>query len=268
MKNKFYLGAALIAACLLSMNVNAQLEVTTNGHVVISKHVATNGTAVSDSVALRTKVPTTASGNRLYGIYSSSVANPDPTGALGANVCVVGQVTSSAKDGGDPRTNQLFQAAVAGVAIQGIGVYGATRYTIPVSLSTGNFAGYFAGNAKVTGTLTAAAVTTTSDRRFKQNISPLGTDFSTGVLSQLTPVSYTFKENDNIYNDIKEPSITHYGLIAQDVQEIAPELVYEDGDGYLSINYTELIPLLIQVVNSQQQQITDLQLKIQKLQIK
>ena len=40
----------------------------------------------------------------------------------------------------------------------------------------------------------------------------------------------------------------HFGLIAQDLQKIYPELVYEDTDGYLSVNYTGLIPLLIQSV--------------------
>lgn len=46
----------------------------------------------------------------------------------------------------------------------------------------------------------------------------------------------------------KDPELlqkTHYGLIAQELQEIYPDLVYEKGDGYLSINYIEIIPLLI-----------------------
>ena len=40
----------------------------------------------------------------------------------------------------------------------------------------------------------------------------------------------------------------HYGLIAQDLQRIYPDLVYENDNGYLSVNYTELIPLLIQSI--------------------
>jgi hypothetical protein len=34
----------------------------------------------------------------------------------------------------------------------------------------------------------------------------------------------------------------HYGLIAQDLQELYPDLVYENDNGYLSINYTGIIP--------------------------
>ena len=39
-----------------------------------------------------------------------------------------------------------------------------------------------------------------------------------------------------------------FGLIAQDVQVIYPELVYQDPEGYLAINYTGLIPLLIESI--------------------
>ena len=40
----------------------------------------------------------------------------------------------------------------------------------------------------------------------------------------------------------------HFGLIAQELKEIYPELVVEGADGYLSINYMEIIPLLIKSV--------------------
>ena len=40
----------------------------------------------------------------------------------------------------------------------------------------------------------------------------------------------------------------HYGLIAQELKEIYPDLVDEGQDGYLGINYTEIIPLLIRSI--------------------
>ncbi len=40
----------------------------------------------------------------------------------------------------------------------------------------------------------------------------------------------------------------HYGLIAQELQDIYPNLVDEGQDGYLAINYTEIIPLLIRSI--------------------
>ena len=50
----------------------------------------------------------------------------------------------------------------------------------------------------------------------------------------------------------------HYGFVAQELQEIAPELIREDGAGYLSINYIELIPLLVQKVQDLSAEVEEL----------
>lgn len=42
-----------------------------------------------------------------------------------------------------------------------------------------------------------------------------------------------------------------YGFIAQDVKEVFPDLVFEDKDGYLSINYNGLIPILVEAFKEQ-----------------
>ncbi len=41
---------------------------------------------------------------------------------------------------------------------------------------------------------------------------------------------------------------THYGVSAQELQNIFPDLVREGQDGYLTVNYTELIPLLLRAI--------------------
>ena len=46
----------------------------------------------------------------------------------------------------------------------------------------------------------------------------------------------------------KQPSATHYGLSAQELQQIYPDLVYEGQDGYLGVNYVELVPILIRSI--------------------
>jgi hypothetical protein len=50
----------------------------------------------------------------------------------------------------------------------------------------------------------------------------------------------------------------HFGLIAQDLQKVYPELVYEEDNGYLSVNYVELIPLLIQSIKELKAEIDEL----------
>jgi hypothetical protein len=53
----------------------------------------------------------------------------------------------------------------------------------------------------------------------------------------------------------------HYGVIAQELQQIYPELVYEDADGYLSVYYIRLVPLLIQSVKELKSEIETLKTK-------
>ena len=52
---------------------------------------------------------------------------------------------------------------------------------------------------------------------------------------------------------------THYGLDAEVLKEVYPDLVYESQEGDLCINYTEMIPLLVQYVNELRAQVISLQ---------
>ena len=165
-----------------------------------------------------------------------------------------------------------FNAGVAGIAYYygGIGVYGAIypgySFSFPTT-SPGTYAGYFAGGVNVTGTLTAAAVTTTCDSRLKEDISNLN-DSVTNNIQLLRPVEYKFKPDSVHYTynkDAFEMKISHYGLLAQEVQKIFPNLVYESGDGYLSINYIELIPLLVKSVQELSNEVEILKSEMQKV---
>ncbi len=41
----------------------------------------------------------------------------------------------------------------------------------------------------------------------------------------------------------------HYGLSAEQLEEVFPDLVYEQEDGTKSINYVEMVPILVQAIN-------------------
>ena len=43
---------------------------------------------------------------------------------------------------------------------------------------------------------------------------------------------------------------THIGIIAQEVEEVLPELVYTDENGYKSVSYEKLTPVLIEAVKA------------------
>lgn len=145
----------------------------------------------------------------------------------------------------------VFAAGLAGVThyYGGIGVYGGVRsgIEVPTSMpSNSAYAGYFDGTVKVNGTLIATTVSTTSDERYKENVQKISSSLVNNI-QLLNPVSYTLKPDSAWMYDKTAPELQngiHYGLIAQEVQKIYPELVYERAD-QLSINYIELIPLLI-----------------------
>jgi hypothetical protein len=48
------------------------------------------------------------------------------------------------------------------------------------------------------------------------------------------------------------------GLIAQDLEQVYPELVSTDQDGYKSVQYSHLVPVLIEAIKEQQKQIEGL----------
>ena len=54
-------------------------------------------------------------------------------------------------------------------------------------------------------------------------------------------------------------------MVAQEVNEVVPEVVTERDDGYLAVKYEKMIPLLIEAMKEQQDQIDDLKKQIEEL---
>jgi hypothetical protein len=123
----------------------------------------------------------------------------------------------------------------------------------------------------ISGNLKVNSTTYTSDLRFKENITKL--DSTLNDFLKIKPYQYTFKQktynkvNDSLNVNVnKDNTINynfddklHFGLIAQDVQKIYPNLVTEDEKGYLALNYVELIPILINAVQIQNDKIAKLE---------
>lgn len=198
-----------------------------------------------------------------YGIYSQT--DPSTSGyyysIFGKSYATSGQsgytygVYGIAGNGASGHNYGTF-GTLYGTA-NGAGVYGSsTSGDTGVSIG-GRYAGYFNGNVRVAGSLTANSVTQTSDYRLKHDIKPVGEDALAGIMA-LNAVEFKYNQrkmdcgDGNAINLYEEDSPIlknkHYGLIAQELQEIFPDLVIEEGDGYLSVNYIELIPLLIHSV--------------------
>ena len=66
---------------------------------------------------------------------------------------------------------------------------------------------------------------------------------------------------------IKQTGKKDIGVIAQEVEEILPEIVDTRSDGYKAVDYPKLTALLIQSVKEQQIIINDLKSRIEKLEL-
>jgi hypothetical protein len=109
-----------------------------------------------------------------------------------------------------------------------------------------------------------AGVWETSDIRWKKNIKDL--DYSISDILKLEPVSYELRKDE--FPDMGFDTGTHIGLIAQDVEKVFPELVKNDDKGFKSVNYNVMIPVLLEAIREQQNQIDDLKKEVEMLKIR
>jgi hypothetical protein len=89
----------------------------------------------------------------------------------------------------------------------------------------------------------------TSDEKLKHNINNIPKEFVDNIFT-LNPMTFTYKNDEN--------SKTHYGVLAQDVEKVYPNLVKEDVTGFKTVNYQELIPLMLAKMKVMQHEIDEL----------
>ncbi|HLO59246.1 MAG TPA: tail fiber domain-containing protein [Bacteroidales bacterium] len=106
----------------------------------------------------------------------------------------------------------------------------------------------------------------TSDERFKINVKNL--DLMTDRLKLLRPVTYNFNPDDPKLASDPLINKVQFGFLAQELQKVFPEMVVQREDGTLGITYSELIPVLVQALKEQQDQIDGLNKRIADLESK
>lgn len=133
-----------------------------------------------------------------------------------------------------------------------------TLYTVN---SSGNLQLYSkAGGTDVIGSFNnvTGSYSSTSNRAFKKNISSLGKEVVNKIM-KLDPSQYSFKRDVN--NQMT------FGFIAEDVQDLFPELVEKVGEKEenLALNYAGFSVLAIKGIQLQQNTIDDLKSQVEKL---
>lgn len=192
--------------------------------------------------------------NESIGLYSEVFRHHNMTQPISTGILGVACASSTANYGVVGGLNGSNGAAIFGTTDAG-------PYDAHLN---GSYAGYFDGSTYVNGNLTASAVYNLSDIRLKQNVTSLSENEDTnesviGQLQKINVIEYNLKsieheesslsKSKHFRNDAqvdeREQARRHYGVSAQELQKIYPDLVLEGQNGYLAVNYTELVPLLI-----------------------
>lgn len=111
----------------------------------------------------------------------------------------------------------------------------------------------------VNGDAFATGVWVSSDRRYKQNEKPI--DGALEKIHHVNGVSYQFKKGKET-NDRRFSEGEQIGFIAQDLKKIFPELVKEDGDGYMAVNYQGMIPVLVEAIKELSAEVAQLKTEL------
>lgn len=101
---------------------------------------------------------------------------------------------------------------------------------------------------------------TFSDKRLKNIAGPFRSGLN--AVMRLQPLRYQYKPNNAVgITDNAE----HIGLAAQEVQQVIPEAVTANSNGYLMVNNDPIIWTMLNAIKEQQQQIQELKREVRRL---
>jgi hypothetical protein len=230
---------------------NAQLS----GTISAATHVGTTFSSGTMHAATMTAANIGASSTVFAGTFTGSSAQISGTLSTGTLVCTnyyLGNIYHGISYSPTINGPQIFGWEGGSLAHKSTGVTVNSLIWSTDGISTSNaklsgsiLAGSIsAGSAHLVSLLTTAltvgSTSYTSDARLKTDIMPLSDALST--ITQLKPSSYRIKFNlDDEFDNDK----INYGLIAQDVYKVVPQLVYGNtsGSNTLGLDYNSLFVL-------------------------
>ena len=251
-------------------------------------YLQSEGCTSSDNSENRIALNALSKGYRskyVYGVKSIVSSFPSSsTIQTGYRFGVVG-LASGGLDG------QNFGVFGASPIHNGAGVYGTVTGSIThISLPTldGQYAGYFNGLTKVHGNLVVSGnisgtLLSRTAESSPRSINSLSNNVLSSQLQGLTANTFYIDSPEPIKAvtvsasgeedaDTKEEVVTepmgimekqvyskqHYSLSADELEAIFPDLVYENEDGSKSINYVEMVPILVQAIGELKAEINEL----------
>lgn len=109
------------------------------------------------------------------------------------------------------------------------------------------------GGTIVYGPISATSFTSTSDRSQKTDITPIENGLE--LVEKIRGVRYKLLNDDKVL----------VGVIAQEIEEVLPEVVNSNDDGIKSVSYGNIVGVLVEAIKQQQEQINTLKREIELL---
>jgi Chaperone of endosialidase len=213
----------------LQLNTAGNTNTAIGSHALDQNNTGSNNTAVGER-ALNQSI---GSNNTAVGVRAGSLTTGSNNVYLGAQVSGVGGESNAMYLG---KLGVQTKTVIAGVSA--VGVVNA----VPVFIDPNGQLG-----------------TILSSIRFKEDVHDMA-DVSSRLL-QLRPVTFRYTQ---AYSDGAKP--IQYGLIAEEVAEVFPELAVRDGEGRVeTVHYETLNVLLVNEVQKQQRRIDALEQKVNDL---
>lgn len=227
----------------------------------VTQAIPTSGTW---GYGLVTSVASGTTDKRVVGLYASGLRGSS-AGNSGRSFGVYGKA-GYATSGWNYGVFGYIEGSRNGAAI-----FGAIPGKYEVNVN-GMWAGYFRGNVKMENDLTVVGVFHNSDMALKKNVKQLEKG-QVEKLKKLSGIKYNLKHQSELSEIMTQMADTgsvdmqfssktdekyqkaYVGLSAQEVQKLYPELVKTEQDGYLSVNYIGLIPVLLEAIKEQQAEI-------------
>ena len=242
-------GTGLTGGGTIDGDLTLNLDTGSTRNVSHSSVSINAGTGLSGggTIASSRTLSLDTSSNR--NVDHSSVSISTGTGGTGGGTMASNRTISL--DTSDSRnTAHSSISVVAGNGLTGGGTIASSR-TFNVGAGNGITvsSNSVAMSGSYTGTFTATEVRATSDERLKTNIQPIvGAGAIIGAL------------DGKHYEFLPMGGAVQYGVIAQQVQGVVPEAVGEDPEnGTLSVNYNQLVAVLIEAVKELQARVDTLE---------
>jgi hypothetical protein len=177
----------------------------------------------------------------LYNQIDAALAGllPAAGGVISGNLQIQGRLALNQAPDAAAMIGVTCAASTRGALIIGAtDGYAAIQVHHPVNAATA-YVAYFQNTGAANGQYLAntGAWVAVSDRRRKTDIRPLA---AIDGLRQLQPRDFQWAA------DVDDPARRHYGFIAQEVEDVYPNLITPSPDGLLGVAYTGLIAPLVE----------------------